>query len=163
VGHGKRHVFFQEAWALLRIAIPELAINDWCCNCVDVVARFKTFVQILMAVLALGICNPQAACAAGTSEAGKTCCCTESPTGKCQPDKPCKQSCTLIQVQAFDKQVPARMALAPLPQGDAFLFSIAPTKVKYLVLVPVAHRRELNASPPFGGSPPQAMLCLWLI
>ena len=126
--------------------------------------RFKTFGQILMIVLALGIGNPQPACAAGTTEAGKTCCCTGGPICKCHPDKPCKQSCTfVVQVQAFDKQMPARMALVPSPHGATLLFSIAPTQVRYFALVSVAHRREWNASPPFGGTPPQAMLCLWLI
>jgi hypothetical protein len=55
------------------------------------------------------------------------------------------------------------MALVPSSHGGTLLFSIAPTKIKYLVLVPVLHQRDLNASPPFGGAPPQAMLRLWLI
>jgi hypothetical protein len=55
------------------------------------------------------------------------------------------------------------MMLAPSLYGGALLFLIAPTKVKYLALVSVALRREVNSSPPFGGSPPQARLCLWLI
>jgi hypothetical protein len=125
--------------------------------------HFKTFVAILMAVLALGIWTPQPACAVGTSDVGKTCCCTESPIRKCQPDKPCNQSCTLAQVQTFDKQLPARTALGTSLYGGSLLFSIAPIKIKYLVFVPIAHQRDLNTSPPFGGAPPQAVLCLWLI
>jgi hypothetical protein len=55
------------------------------------------------------------------------------------------------------------MSLAPIPRGDAILFALVPTKIKYLVLAPIAHRRGLNASPPFSGGSPQAMLRLWLI
>ena len=152
-----------QGWRLLQLAIPRLEINSWYCNCFNVAVHFKTFVQVLMAVLALGVVNPQPACAAGTVEVGKTCCCTGSPVCKCHPDKPCKQSCTLAQVRIFDKQLPGRMVVASSPHGATLLFSTALTKIKYLVLVPVAHQRDLNASPPFGGSPPQARLCLWLI
>jgi hypothetical protein len=140
-----------------------LEIKDWYYNCFKVAVRFKIFIHFLMAGLALGICDPRPACAAGTFEAGKTCCCTGSPVCKCHPDKPCKQSCTLAQVRAFDKQMPARTAVALSPRGDTFLFSIAPTKVKYFVFVPVVHRRDMDALPPFGGGPPQARLCLWRI
>ena len=124
---------------------------------------FKTFIQILMTVLALGAFSPESACAAGASETGQTCCCTGSPICTSHSDQPCKQSCPLIRVQAFDKQVPARTALASSPRGNTLLFSIAPTKIKYFVPIPIAHRWELNALPSFSGSPPQAMLCLWLI
>jgi hypothetical protein len=126
-----------------------------------VAARFKTFLAILMAVLALGISNPLPACAAaGTPQAESTCCCMGSPACKCHPDK---QSCARIPLQAFDKQMPGRMASAPSPHGATLLFSMAPATVKYFLLVSVAHRWGLNASSPFANSPPQAMLCLWLI
>ncbi len=124
--------------------------------------HFKTFVQVLMAVLALGISIPEPACAAGTAQPGKTCCCSGSPTCKCHPGQPCKQSCTLVQVHALDKQLPGKPALAA-SYSDVLLYWIAPTTIKYLVLVPVARERNVNVSPPFGGSPPQAMLRLWLI
>ena len=126
-----------------------------------VTVRFKTLVQVLMAVLALGIFDPHPACAAGTAEEGKSCCCTGTPVCQCHPDEPCKQLCALAQVQLFDKQLPARLTASPL--GGTFLFSIPATKIKYLSFIRVARQRELNAPPPFGGSPPQARLCLWLI
>ena len=121
----------------------------------------KTFIQILMAVLALGVSSPQPVCAAGTSEVGKTCCCTGSPVCKCQPDKPCKQSCTLVKVQAFDKQMPARLTFGS--EANLLVFLSAPTTIKHPVAAPIISRRDANASPPFGGAPPQAMLRLWLI
>jgi hypothetical protein len=146
-----------------RCPITGLEITSGLCNCLPiVVVRLKTFVQILMAVLALGISSPQPACAAGTSEAGKTCCCTDVPVCKCHPDKPCEQSCTLAQTHAVDKQIATRTTLASSPCGNA-LFSIATAEIKYPVFAPAALQRNLNASPPFGGSPPQAMLRLWLI
>jgi hypothetical protein len=123
----------------------------------------KTFIQILMAVLALGVSSPQPVCAAGASEAGKVCCCTGSPVCKCHPDKPCKQSCTLVKVQAFDKQISARLALMPGSEATLLFFWAVPTKIKYPVVAPIVSRRDTNASPPFGGAPPQAMLRLWLI
>jgi len=55
------------------------------------------------------------------------------------------------------------MEFKPALRGGTLLFSIALTGIKYLVLVPTAHIRDWNASPPFGTSPPQAVLCLWLI
>jgi hypothetical protein len=116
-----------------------------------------------MVVLALGTGAPQPACVAATPEAGMACCCTQSPVCQCERAKPCQQLCALAQVQALDKQIPVRVTFASSLHGDSFLYSIAPTKIKYLALVPVVHQRELNASPPFGGSPPQAVLCLWVI
>jgi len=123
---------------------------------------FRTFVQILMAVLALGVWMPQSACAAGTTEEGKTCCCTQSPTCECPPAQPCKESCVLAQVQIFDKQLSGRNATAPTAPG--YLHSaIASIKVGHSALVPLSRERETNASLLFGGNPPQARLCLWLI
>jgi len=125
--------------------------------------RFKTFTQILMAVLALGMSSPQPVCAAGTSEVEKNCCCSGGPVCKCHPGTPTKQSCVSTPVQVFDKQLPGRIASVSSLHGNSLLFSIAPTEFKYLVLVSATRHRDLDASPPFGSSPPQAMLCLWLI
>jgi hypothetical protein len=128
-----------------------------------VALHFKTFIQILMAVLALGMVDPQATCAAGASETGKVCCCTHSPVCRCHAGVPCKKSCTLVQAQApLNKQLP-RAALLATPHESVFLFAIAWATVSYPVFVPVIHQRELNASPPFGGSPAQAVLRLWRI
>jgi hypothetical protein len=128
-----------------------------------VALHFKSFVQILMAVLALGMVDPQAACAAGMAEPGKICCCTHSPVRKCHAGTPCKKSCPLVQAQApLNKQLP-RAALLATPHESAFLFAIAWANVSYPVFVPVIHQRESDASPPLGGKPAQAVLRLWLI
>jgi hypothetical protein len=108
-----------------------------------VAARFKTFVQILMAVLALGISNPQPACAAaGTSAGDGKHLLLHGKPGLQMPSRACpgKQSCAFSPVQAFDKQMPARMAALRHPSRRHPLFSIAPARVKYFVLVPMAHR-----------------------
>jgi hypothetical protein len=129
-----------------------------------VVLRFKSFVQILLAVLALGMADPSVACAAGSSETGKVCCCTHSPVCKCHAETPCKKSCTLAHAQApFDKQLSSKTALVTAPHGFTFLFAITFVKVNYPAFVPVIHQRELDASPPFGANPTQAVLRLWLI
>jgi hypothetical protein len=143
--------------------VPELEITLGYCNGSNMAGRFKTCVAILMAVLALGFWTPQPACATGTPETAKTCCCAECPASKCPIDKPCNPSCTLAQAQAFDKQLPARMVLGKSLCGGLLLFSIAPIKTKYPVFVPDIRQRDLNASPPFGEVSPQAMLRLWLI
>jgi hypothetical protein len=130
-----------------------------------VAVHFKSFVQILMAVLALGIYIhiPEPACAAGTSEVGKTCCCTGSPVCKCHPDKPCKQSCTLVKVRApLDKQLPTR-SLATASHGLVPLFAITLSKVTYAPIVPVVAKRAIDTSPPLRGDSPQAVLRVWLI
>jgi hypothetical protein len=128
-----------------------------------VALHFRSFVQILLAVLALGVIDPSAACAAGTSETGKVCCCTHSPVCRCHAGTPCKKSCTLAQTQApLDKQLP-RTALLATPHPFVFLFAIAWANVSYPVFVPVIHQPEPDASPPLGGNPAQAVLRLWLI
>jgi hypothetical protein len=128
-----------------------------------VVLHFKSFVQILLTVLVLGMANPSIACAAGTSVTGQACCCTHSPVCKCHAGTPCKKSCTLAQAQApVDKQLP-RAALLATPHQFVFLFAIAWANVSYPTFVPVIHQRERDASPPFGGHPAQAVLRLWLI
>jgi hypothetical protein len=125
--------------------------------------RFKSFVQILLAVLALGMIDPSVGCAAGTSETGKVCCCTHSSVCKCHTGTPCKKSCTLVQAQApVDKQLP-RAALVATPHPFVFLFAVAWANVSYPVFVPVIRQREPDASPPLGGKPAQAVLRVWLI
>jgi hypothetical protein len=135
-----------------------------CGNTLGVVLRFKSFVQILLAVLALGTIDSSVACASGTSEKGKVCCCTHSASCKCHSGTPCKKSCTLAHAQApFDKQLSSKTALVTSPHGFIFLFAVTLAKVSYPVFVPVIHQRERDASPPFGGHPAQAVLRLWLI
>src|SRR5277367_882283 len=117
-----------------------------------------------MAVLAMGLIDPQATCFAGTAEQGKTCCCAESPACKCPSDMPCSQSCPLVKQQApLDKQVSARTTSIAASHGLVALFFLAVSKVSYPAFAPVVQKREQNASPPFGGSPPQAILRVWLI
>ncbi len=138
-------------------------MDDLVCKASSVVVRFKLFVQILMAVLALGICAPQSACAAGASTVKMTCCCTENSTCACQSDKPCKESCSLAPVHVFDKQMTARVGVTSSRHSNTFLYSIALINARNLALNPVVSQQESNPSPPFGGSPPQAMLRLWLL
>ncbi len=144
-------------------AIPGLDIIQGHCSYVNVTAHVKTFIQVLMTALAIGIYSPQATCVVATSDPGKSCCCTGSLICKCHPDKPCNQSCTLIQVQPLDSQIPARIMPLQSSCDSSLLCPILPTKVKYSSLLTIAYKRALNTSPPFGGSPPQASLCLWLI
>jgi len=42
-----------------------------------VVVSLKIFLQVLLGILVLGLGAPQTVCAAGTSDAGKTSCCSE--------------------------------------------------------------------------------------
>lgn len=148
---------------LLRTTITGLEKSWRACICSNVVVRVKTFIQILMAVLSLGVSSPLPVCAAGMPETGMPCCCAVSSSCKCHSDEPCKTSCEVSQAQAFDKQLPARTAFKPFHNGCGLLFSIAPVTIKYLVPAPVVSRRDSDASPPFCGGPPQAILRLWLI
>ena len=136
-----------------------LEINtNWCMSSV-VARRLKTFIAILMAVLAVGIPMPQSAFATATRDAGNTCCGSEGSTCKCPPAAPCSSSCSHVLVQISDKQLPARTTL----HGGSLLFLLASIKIEYPAFVPVVVERNVNVSPPFGGSPPQAVLRLWLI
>jgi hypothetical protein len=124
--------------------------------------RIRAFFPVLMMVLALGFPSPPSVCTAGTLEPGLMCCCTGTPVCQCLPDRACKQSCTLNQVQSWDKQTPIRTAqfsgTSPVP-----LVVIVPTKLKYFVSSPSIRGCESKAALPFEGSPPQARLCLWRI
>jgi hypothetical protein len=66
-------------------------------------------------------------------------------------------------VQTFDKQLPGRMLTGVSISGANLLFLIAGVKISYPSVVSVVRPRDVNVSPPFGGSPPQAVLHLWLI
>jgi hypothetical protein len=133
------------------------------CNCSSVIGRFRSFVAILMAVLALGITLPQPACAAGTSKLAKPCCCAEGSACAGQPTMPCKESCILKTPQAPDKQVSVRGEFAPSSGNGTFLFSIVPTEIKYFVSASLAFRSGASPSLFLANSPPQAALCLWRI
>ena len=117
-----------------------------------------------MAVLALGLIDPQAICFAGAAEPGKTCCSAESSACQCPSDLQCGQSCPLVKQQApLDKQVPTRTTSVASAHGLVALFFLAVSKVSYPAFAPAIQKRELDTSPPFGGSPPQAILRVWLI
>ena len=125
--------------------------------------RVKTFINILMVVLALLTGMPQAACIGGTPDAVRNCCCTGEPVCKCQPEKPCLPACARAQDQASDMQAPARAARGLFASDHGLLFPIAPTKIRYFVLNPAVRRPDSNAAPPGSGAPPQALLCLWRV
>jgi hypothetical protein len=55
------------------------------------------------------------------------------------------------------------MVVGASPGGGLLLYLIAPVKIKYPAFVAVVRPPELHLPPPFGGSPPQAVLRLWLI
>jgi len=130
----------------------------------DVALRFKTFVQILMAVLALGISLPQPACAVGKSEPGKACCCcADDQACASHSGTPCPNACALTTAQPLDKQAPGRMASVPSPGMGLLLFSIVPNRVNYFSPLPHASSWGVNASRFLASSPPQAALCLWRI
>jgi hypothetical protein len=80
-----------------------------------------------------------------------------------QSNMPCSPSCKLARVQTFDEQLPVRSFAATSLSLCSLLFLIAPVKINYPAFVSVVRQRDLNVSPPFGGSPPQAVLRLWLI
>jgi len=123
-----------------------------------VLPRVRTLLQILLAVLALGLYSPEPACALGASDHATTCCCTGNSAGKCHSSQPCQPACAFGQEHAPDKQVPARTASVP---AAAILALFAFTSPDHsLFLSPV---RELKAVPLFAASPPQSRLCLWRI
>ena len=140
----------------------KLEMEDSTCNNPCVLVRMKAFLQILMAILALGLPSPQPACAAANSPSAGASPCAECACCKLPHGQPCQQSYTATQVQTLDKLLPSRTSLEK-HSGAYFLFSIASVKIKYPVLASVVQRRSLNASPPFGGGPPQAVLRLWRI
>jgi hypothetical protein len=126
-------------------------------------ASFKIFVQVAMILLALDLPSPGAVCATGLSQVAKSSCCNCGMVCKCHHDKSGSNSCNVARAPSSDKSIPARSALAPSPRVDASLFTMVPARAREWVFLSAFHRPGLNASPPFGGSPPQAMLCLWLI
>jgi len=59
--------------------------------------------------------------------------------------------------------MPVRNVATRALHSNSLLFTIVPIKLHDHGSGSVARRQELTASPPFGGNPPQARLCLWLI
>jgi hypothetical protein len=139
--------------------IPALDFDNRSCKRSGVVARLRTFLQVLMAVMALGIYDPSMPCAAAAPMDGMSCCCVASPDCKCPSDSPCQQSCTSSQTSTIDKQLPTR----PVSLGATVLTSILWSRIEYPAFVPAFARRDIYASPLLSGGPPQARLCLWLV
>jgi hypothetical protein len=125
-----------------------------------VIARIKSALQVLMIVLALGTAFPATLSFAGSAP-GECISCSCCPAA--HPDKPCEPSCAFTHLPASDAQLAARGIFTPPAKGSVLLFSIADTKVRSSAHDSVIPRWERDFSPPFGGSPPQAVMCLWLI
>jgi hypothetical protein len=81
----------------------------------------------------------------------------------CHRDKPCDSSCGRVQVATLDKQLPPRTTGAQAAVQAHLLFLSVGIAFNYPAFVSVVRHRDVNASPPFGGRPPQALLRLWLI
>jgi hypothetical protein len=128
-----------------------------------VAASFKTFVQILMAVLSLGVSVPMPVCAADVSEHGQSCCEGKAPACAGHCGQPCQESCLSKIVQPLDKQVSVRTAALVVVSNGVCLFSAVPVVVKKVVCCSPALRWGVNASQFLASSPPQAALCLWRI
>lgn len=134
------------------------------CDVVAVADRLRSFIAVLMAILALGFGTPVPSCAAThlTPTSSCSCCCCSEFSAKYAPKVPCKQSCSLVYVQGADKQLPARPATEPTAKSQ--LFAFAPVEITYPTVLSVLRIRSINFSPPFGSSsPPQAVLRLWQI
>jgi hypothetical protein len=128
-----------------------------------VITRWQTFVQVLMALLALGVLDPvPGACAALNPDSGKASCCASTACCACHDKTPCRSACSGAPVHNFDKQVAARLTTAKTTAGSVALFSLPATEAVFATTGRVARRSELKPPPP-GGSPPQARLCLWLV
>ncbi|MCE0523817.1 MAG: hypothetical protein LV480_12995 [Methylacidiphilales bacterium] len=126
-------------------------------------ARFKIFGLIVMILSAVGLSFPETVCASDPSPAAKSGCCSGGMVCKCHPDKAGSTSCKVTRLPSGDKSIPARSALAPSSRVDVPLFTMASISRGDWVSQPLFHGLKLNASPPFGGSPPQAVLRLWRI
>jgi hypothetical protein len=133
------------------------------CYSARVLAPLKTLLQIAMAILALGVYSPDSACASDSGTPVLGCCCGTDGACDCPVHTPDKSGCTVARSAALDKQLSARTVSTTSLRNAACLFSIAPASIKYLAFVPQVPRRDVNVSPPFGGSTPQALLRLWLI
>lgn len=126
------------------------------------VMHLKRLIQILMMVLAVGLNGPVPVCASPIYGEDKAACCCQ-PDGTCTQGMPCKSSCEAAQIQIFEKQSPTPAAQVPSVQLTVQPCTFAPATNNFSASVAALHRGDVNASPPFGGSPPQAILRLWLI
>jgi len=125
--------------------------------------HLRIFLQVLMAVLALGLGLPPSACAAAATGVEKSCCCLPGVPCQCPLDSNDQPSCSLAPTPVSDKQLSTRTVPVVVTHAPSFLFSIAPATLKFPDLLSLSRQRDLNVSPPWGGHPPQALLRLWLI
>src|SRR6202795_5222859 len=127
-------------------------------------SRVKTLVQTGMLLLTLGFSLPSSICSAAPAPEMKSSCCADSASCHCLPATPCTDLCKINPTHRDTRDlVAAARCAAALPRVEIAWFTLAPVRDLDRVPAAVLHRRELNASPPFGGSPPQAYLRLWLI
>jgi len=120
--------------------------------------RFKAFVLFLVALPILAINLPQPVCAE-TGTPGMSCC---DASGACRPGQPCDQACDARQLPATDIQVASTVVFSPSALTP-ILLSFVDDKAASAATSSVVPRWERDFSPPFGGSPPQSVMCLWRI
>ena len=116
----------------------------------------RAFALVLMLTLVVSFVAPSSA--AAKTESDQPCCCATN----CHCPVPCTPACREAQAPVPDKQSPVRPAEAPVVRlfavSDAF-----PAATTSFFLPAIFDRCELNASPPLGGNPQQAVLRLWRI
>jgi hypothetical protein len=117
----------------------------------------RAFALVLMLTMTVSFIAPLPA--ATKTVGDQPCCCAAAC--HCPISNPCSPACREAQAPSSDKQSPVRPAGVPAVRlfvvSDAF-----PTTLPFLL--PAGFDRcELNASPPLGGNPQQAVLRLWRI
>jgi hypothetical protein len=127
------------------------------------VKRMKALVQIGMIVLTMGLSMPPSLGSDSSGPTMKSCCCSGDAVCACPHEKPCADLCRVGELPAHGRDVVTGSALTASPRLSVALFTLAPVQHATLAALPKSRQWEVNVSPPFGGSPPQAILRLWLV
>jgi hypothetical protein len=121
----------------------------------------RAFAPVLMLMIAVSFGAPSSFAATAKADCDQACCCVAAC--HCPMSGPCSPTCREAQAPLPDKQSPVRPAQAPAVRlfvvAEAFPAETAPC----FLLPAIFDRCELNASPPLGGNPQQAVLRLWRI
>lgn len=124
--------------------------------------RVKTFLQILMIVMVLGINLPVNAGVPSSALIAKVCCCTGETGCLCPTEIPCSHDCQFTQASSASQQVVVASTTVPLLRIDLVLYSLVSGETTATDSFSASHIHE-NASPPLNGCQHQAILRLWLI
>jgi len=114
-----------------------------------------------MLVIAVSFGAPSFPVALAEADCSRECCCAGAC--HCPMSQPCGPSCGQAPAPLTDRETPVRPAEAPTVHFFAVTDAFSAAVAQHFLSPAAFDRCDLNASPPLGGNPQQALLRLWRI